>query len=35
MEQESDRVFLGKLLHEESYERDPKEVYLNGTIRLC
>lgn len=34
MEQESDRVLLGKLVHEESYGRETKEVFMDGTIRL-
>ena len=34
MEQESDRVFLGKLMHEESYDRESKEIFLGDQIRL-
>jgi len=34
MEQESDQVLQGKLLHEEAYSRDDKEIFIDGTIRL-
>ncbi|MEW6735945.1 MAG: CRISPR-associated protein Cas4 [Acidobacteriota bacterium] len=34
MEQESDRVALGRLVHEESYSRDRKEIEIDGHIKL-
>jgi CRISPR-associated exonuclease Cas4 len=34
MEQESDLVAMGRLIHETSYERDQKEMLLDGRIRL-
>lgn len=34
MEQESDNVFLGKLIHEHSYQREKKEVLIDGVIRI-
>jgi len=34
MEHESDLVLLGRLVHEESYARDAKEMLLDGRIRL-
>jgi len=34
MEHESDLVFQGKLVHEESYTRDDKEIFIDGHIRL-
>ena len=34
MEQESDDVFLGKLLHEHSYKRKRKEVMIDGVIKI-
>ena len=34
MEQESDNVLLGKLLHENSYPRQKKEILIDGTIKI-
>ncbi|NOZ24539.1 MAG: CRISPR-associated protein Cas4 [Nitrospirae bacterium] len=34
MEQESDIVFLGRLIHEHSYQRERKEVLIDGVIRI-
>lgn len=34
MEQESDNVLLGKLLHEHSYARERKEMLIDGMIRI-
>lgn len=34
MEQESDRVTLGKLVHETSYGREKKEIEIDGRIKL-
>lgn len=34
MEQESDNVLLGKLIHEHSYERKKKEILIDGAIRI-
>ena len=34
MEQESDNVFLGKLIHEHSYERKRKEIMVDGIIKI-
>lgn len=34
MEQESDRVALGKLVHENSYNREKKEIEIDGRIKL-
>jgi len=34
MEQESDRVALGKLVHETSYNREKKEIEIDGRIKL-
>jgi len=34
MEQESDNVFLGKLVHEHSYERRRKEIMIDNCIRI-
>ncbi len=34
MEQESDNVLLGKLIHEHSYPRQKKEILIDGTIKI-
>ncbi|MGA1824534.1 MAG: CRISPR-associated protein Cas4 [bacterium] len=34
MEQESDNVFLGKLIDENSYPREKKEILIDGIIKL-
>ncbi len=34
MEQESDNVFLGKLIHENSYQRKKKEILIDGVIKI-
>jgi len=34
MEQESDNVYLGKLIHEHSYSREAKEIMIDGVIRI-
>ncbi|MBF8275010.1 MAG: hypothetical protein HW390_83 [Candidatus Brocadiaceae bacterium] len=34
MEHTSDAVYLGKLIHETSYEREKKEVEIDGTIKI-
>jgi len=34
MEQESDTVFLGKLIHEHSYPRERKEILVDGVVRI-
>jgi len=34
MEQESDNVFMGKLVHEHSYERRRKEIMIDNCIRI-
>lgn len=34
MEQNSDAVYLGKLIHETSYEREKKEIDIDNTIRI-
>ena len=34
MEQESDNVLLGKLLHEHSYPRQKKEILIDGVIKI-
>ncbi|MCC7203091.1 MAG: CRISPR-associated protein Cas4 [Nitrospirae bacterium] len=34
MEQNSDAVYLGKLIHENSYEREKKEIDIDDTIRI-
>lgn len=34
MEHTSDAVYLGKLIHEESYEREKKEIEIDGTIKI-
>ena len=34
MEKNSDAVSLGKLIHETSYERERKEIEIDGTIKL-
>lgn len=34
MEQESDNVLLGKLIHEHSYQREKKEILIDGAIRI-
>jgi CRISPR-associated exonuclease Cas4 len=34
MEQTSDRVYMGKLMHEDSFTREDKEILIDGTIKL-
>jgi CRISPR-associated exonuclease Cas4 len=34
MEQNSDMVYLGKLIHETSYEREKKEIDIDDTIKI-
>ena len=34
MEQDSDLVLQGKLIHEHSYPRKKKEIYIDGTIKI-
>lgn len=34
MEQESDAVHIGKLIHESSYEREKKEIDIDDTIKI-
>ncbi|WP_169704502.1 CRISPR-associated protein Cas4 [Candidatus Kuenenia stuttgartiensis] len=34
MEHNSDAVYLGKLIHETSYERENKEIEIDGTIKI-
>jgi CRISPR-associated exonuclease Cas4 len=34
MEQGSDAVYLGKLIHESSYEREKKEIDIDDTIKI-
>lgn len=34
MEQGNDAVLLGKLIHENSYDREKKEIEIDGTIKL-
>ena len=34
MEQSSDAVYLGKLIHETSYEREKKEIDIDDTIKI-
>lgn len=34
MEQNSDAVYLGKLIHETSYEREKKEIDIDNTIKI-
>ncbi len=34
MEQNSDLVLLGKLIHENSYQREKKEIEIDGTIKI-
>ena len=34
MEQNSDAVYIGKLIHETSYEREHKEIDIDDTIRI-
>ncbi len=34
MERESDNVKLGKLLHEQSYQREKKEIEIDGKIKI-
>ena len=34
MEQNSDAVYLGKLIHETSYEREKNEIDIDSTIRI-
>jgi CRISPR-associated exonuclease Cas4 len=34
MEQESDNVLLGKLIHEHSYPRQRKEILIDGVIKI-
>lgn len=34
MEQTSDAVYLGKLIHETSYEREKKEIDIDDTIKI-
>ncbi|MEW6088594.1 MAG: CRISPR-associated protein Cas4 [bacterium] len=34
MEQNSDLVYLGKLIHETSYEREKKEIEIDNTIKI-
>ncbi|UJS18813.1 MAG: CRISPR-associated protein Cas4 [Candidatus Jettenia sp.] len=34
MEQNSDAVYLGKLIHETSYEREKKEIDIDDTIKI-
>lgn len=34
MEQNNDAVYLGKLIHETSYEREKKEIDIDGTIKI-
>jgi CRISPR-associated exonuclease Cas4 len=34
MEQNSDAVFQGKLVHEHSYQREKKEIMIDGTIKI-
>lgn len=34
MEQNSDTVFQGKLVHEHSYQREKKEIMIDGVIRI-
>lgn len=34
MEQESDRVAMGKLVHDTSYNREKKEIEIDGRIKL-
>ena len=34
MEQNSDAVYLGKLIHETSYDRENKEIDIDGTIKI-
>lgn len=34
MEQGSDMVYLGKLIHESSYEREKKEIDIDDTIKI-
>ena len=34
MEQESDNVYLGNLIHEHSYPREKKEIMIDGVIRI-
>lgn len=34
MEQESDLVYLGKLVHESSYNREKKEIDIDNTIKI-
>ncbi len=34
MEQESDNVLLGKLIHEHSYPRERKEILIDGVIKI-
>jgi len=34
MEQESDSVHLGRLLHEQCYQREKKEIEIDGKIRI-
>lgn len=34
MEQNSDMVYLGKLIHETTYEREKKEIDIDDTIRI-
>jgi CRISPR-associated exonuclease Cas4 len=34
MEQESDSVFIGKLIHEHSYPREKKEMLIDGVLKI-
>ena len=34
MEQNSDLVYMGKLIHEESYKKESKEILIDGKIKL-
>jgi CRISPR-associated exonuclease Cas4 len=34
MEQESESVFIGKLIHENSYERKQKEMIIDGAVKI-
>ena len=34
MEHTSDAVYLGKLIHETSYEREKKEIDIDGTVKI-
>ncbi len=34
MEHNSDRVYMGRVLHEDSFKRENKEILIDGTIKL-